>query len=119
MQLKDSYILILSATVGFFVCLIISVITGSNEAFDSPVYFRIGIPLMCIMIALIAWFFPNQPWRWVVSMGTGQFIAILLGGNSLSLWPIAIVFMALLSIPQLITALAVAWISRRNKGAQS
>jgi hypothetical protein len=48
-------------------------------------------------------------------MAVGQSLAIVSGGNSLSLWPLAIIGMAILSVPQLITGMAASKLAKRNK----
>lgn len=89
-----------SAVAGLLVCLAISLATGRKEAWDSEVYFSVGIPIMCALIFAIGYRFPDRAWRWTLSMAVGQAIAILSAGNSLSLWPLSLVAMTLLSVPQ-------------------
>jgi hypothetical protein len=84
------------------VCLAITTATGRKEAWDSGAYFSVGIPIMCALIFAISYLFPARAWRWTLSMAVGQSIAILSGGGSLSLWPLSIVAMAVLSVPQLV-----------------
>ena len=88
-----------SAFAGLAVCLAISLATGSKEAWDSDVYFSIGIPVMCVLIFAIGYSFPDRTWRWTLSMAVGQAIAMLSAGNSLSLWPLSLVAMTVLSVP--------------------
>lgn len=57
---------------------------------------------MCAVIFVIAYRFPNRPWRWVVSMAAGQALALATAGNSLSLWPLSVIAMTILSVPQFI-----------------
>ena len=101
------YIPHLIATVsGLLVCRTISYFTGSKEAWDSGVYFSIGIPVMSTIVAVLSYCEPNRPWRWTVCMAAGQSVAILMAGNSLSLWPLSLVVMAVLSMPQFLAGLA-------------
>ncbi len=87
---------------GLLVCLAVSMATGRREAWDSGAYFSVGIPIMCAVIFVIAYRFPDRPWRWVLSMAAGQALALAMAGNSLSLWPLSLVAMTILSIPQFI-----------------
>ena len=91
-----------SAAAGLLVCLVISLVTGRKEAWDSEIYFSIGIPVMCAVIFAIGYRFPERAWRWTHSMDVGQAIAMLSAGNSLSLWPLSIVAMTVLSVPQFV-----------------
>ena len=70
MNRGNAFPLIASALAGLLVCLAISYITGKREAFDSSLYFSAGLPLMCLLIFIISYFFPEKPWRWVLSMAT-------------------------------------------------
>jgi hypothetical protein len=105
-----------SALAGLVVCLAITIATGKREAWDSGAYFSVGIPIMCMLIFALSYLFPARAWRWTVSMAVGQSIAMLLGGGSLSLWPLSIVAMAILSVPQLVIGSAA---SRLAKGGNS
>jgi len=104
----------LSALGGFLVCLGISLITGSKEAWDNSAYFSVGIPLMCVMIFFIAYRFPVRAWRWTLAMALGQAVALLLSGNSLNLWPLAIIAMSILSLPQLLTGIIASYFGRKR-----
>lgn len=112
---KEYFSYAVSALSGLGVCLAISMVTGKKEAFDSEIYFSVGIPIMCVLIFAISYWFSEKPWRWTLSMAVGQSLAIVSGGNSLSLWPLAIIGMAILSVPQLITGMAASKLAKRNK----
>ena len=104
----------LAALGGFLVCLSISLITGSKEAWDNSAYFSVGIPLMCVMIFFIAYHFPVRAWRWTLAMALGQAVALLMSGNSLNLWPLAIIAMTILSLPQLLTGIIASYFGRKR-----
>jgi hypothetical protein len=99
---NEFFPLVASALAGLVICLAITIATGRKEAWDSGAYFSVGIPIMCMLIFALSYLFPTRVWRWTVSMAAGQSIAILLGGGSLSLWPLSIVAMTVLSVPQLV-----------------
>ena len=103
-KLNNQYVpYIASALSGLGVCLAITIITGRKEAWDSGVYFSVGIPIMCVLILAISYFFPTHAWRWTLSMAVGQSLAIASGAGSLNLWPLSIVAMTIASIPQFVT----------------
>jgi hypothetical protein len=95
-----------SALGGLAVCLSVTARTGRTEAWDSPLYFSTGIPVMCVLIFIVAYFYPARAWRWTLSMAAGQAVALAFSGNSLSLWPLAIIAMTMVSAPQFICGLA-------------
>lgn len=99
---------------GAAVCLLVSAISGRKEAWDSPMYFTAGIPAMCIVVFAISYRFPQRAWRWAASMAVGQSVALVLAGGSASLWPLAIIAMTMVSIPQFITALVAARIAGKT-----
>ena len=102
----------ISAIAGFAVCLAITVATGKKEAWDSSLYFAVGIPVMCVLAFAVGYVFPAKAWRWAFGMAIGQSVAILMGGGSLSLWPLAIIAMTILSMPQLVAALVASGIAK-------
>jgi hypothetical protein len=117
-KLSDQYVpYIVSALSGLGVCLAISIITGRKEAWDSGVYFSVGIPIMCALIFAISYFFPIHTWRWTLSMAVGQSLAIASGGGSLNLLPLSIVAMTIVSIPQFVTGFVASLLSARKRRA--
>jgi phosphatidylserine synthase len=94
---------------GLLVCLAVSMATGRREAWDSGAYFYVGIPIMCAVIFVVGYRFPDRPWRWTMSMAAGQAFALVMAGNSLSLWPLSLVAMSVLSVPQFVVG---SWASK-------
>ncbi len=107
----------LAAGGGFAVCLAIAQATGRREAWDAGEYFSLGIPLMCAIVFALAWHRPQRPWRWTLAMAAGQAAALALGGGSLSLWPLAVIAMTVVSVPQFVTGLIAARLSLRRAQA--
>ena len=106
-----------AALAGFAVCLTIMLATGRKEAWDSGLYFTVGIPIMCAIAFGLGWKFPVKAWRWALGIAIGQSVAMLLGGGSLSLWPLAIVAMTILSLPQFGAALLGSRYSRKDRAS--
>ncbi len=104
----------LAAGGGFAVCFAIAQATGRREAWDAGEYFSIGIPLMCVIVFVLGWHWPRRAWRWALAMAVGQAAALAVGGNSLSLWPLAIIAMTVVSLPQFVTGLIAARLSLRR-----
>jgi len=103
-----------TAACGLVVYVAIVIATGKNEAWDDGLYYSIGIPLMSVVAFIIGYLFPVRPWRWALSMACGQFIGALLNGSSLNLLPFALIFMAIISIPQLIASLTGSKLARKK-----
>jgi phosphatidylserine synthase len=118
LKLENQYIpYVASALAGLGVCLAISIITGRKEAWDSSVYFFVGVPIMCALVFVISYLFPTHVWRWTLSMAVGQSLAIAAGGGSLNLWPLSIVAMTVVSIPQFVTGFVASLLSVRKRSA--
>lgn len=105
-----------AAVTGLVVALAIAGATGRREAWDSGAYFLVGIPVMCLAIFAISRRFPHRPWRWTLSMAVGQGLSMAIAGSDLSLWPLAIVAMTLVSVPQFITGWVAGRLARANRG---
>lgn len=107
----------LAAGGGFAVCFAIAQATGRREAWDAAEYFSLGIPLMCAIVFALGWHWPRRAWRWTLAMAAGQATALALGGGSLSLWPLAVIAMTVVSIPQFVTGQIAAKLSLRRAQA--
>lgn len=106
---------IAAAMAGLLTCMAISIATGRREAWDAGTYYSVGIPVMVLLIFAIAWVFPERPWRWTLAMAVGQSLSAFLQGSSLNLFPIAIIFMSIVSIPQFVSGyLAARWSRSRD-----
>lgn len=115
-KLNHQYIpYVASALSGLGVCLAITLVTGKKEAWDSGVYFSVGIPIMCAAIFAISYFFPIRAWRWTLSMAVGQSLAIASGAGSLNLWPLSIVAMTIVSTPQFVTGFVASLLGARER----
>ncbi len=99
---------------GLAICLFITVISGRREAWDSPLYFMVGVPAMCLVIFVLGYRFPQRAWRWALSMAIGQSVAMVLGGGSASLWPLAIIAMTVVSIPQFVVTMIASGIAKNR-----
>jgi hypothetical protein len=107
----------LAAISGFAVCFAIAQATGRREAWDATEYFTLGIPLMCLIVFALGWLWPRRAWRWTLAMAVGQAAALAVGGNSLTLWPLAIIAMTVVSVPQFVAGLIAARLSSRRTQA--
>lgn len=104
----------ISFIAGLAICLSITLISGRKEAWDAPIYFTFGIPLMCLVIFALGYWFPQRAWRWALSMAIGQSLALALGGGSAALWPLAVIAMTVVSLPQFIVAVIASRIAKKR-----
>lgn len=89
---------------GILVWVVLSVVTGEKEAWDSHWYFTVGIPVLCVVAALLARASPRRPWRWAILPLLSQALWVMLLQGPGNLWPLTLVFIVVLSVPLLIAA---------------
>src|SRR5690606_17015186 len=89
---------------GLIVYVALTWASGKNEAWDDGSYYSVGIPIMSLVAFVVGYQFPRRPWRWAAGMAGGQMMGALLHGSSLNLLPLAMIFMAIVSLPQLTAA---------------
>jgi hypothetical protein len=70
---------------------------------------------MCVIAFGLGWKFPVKAWRWALGIALGQSVAMVMSGGSLSLWPLAIIAMTVLSLPQLAAALLGSRYARKSQ----
>jgi hypothetical protein len=83
--------------------------TLRREAWDTELYWLIGLPLCYLVAGALGWLGPERIWRWpLVMMGTQALAMLLLSGSGLSLLPLGLILFAILALPGILTA----WIGR-------
>jgi hypothetical protein len=103
---------LISFFAGSAINLSIALSAGRTEAWDSNVYYWLGIPLLSLTVFFISRQFPQRPWRWTISMAMGQVFSAILAGADSALGPIAMVFIIIVSVPQFLAGAAGARRSR-------
>ena len=103
-----------AALCGAAIWIAITLVSGRVEAWDSALYFSVGIPAVCVVSLAFARFDPARWWRWGVLPLAGQFVWMLLSRGPGNLLPLGIVAFAVLSIPSLIAARIGAFIAMKT-----
>ena len=62
--LPAAWAYLLAASCGAAGWVIVSLVSGRREAWDSALYFPLFLPVLCLMVAVIGFFAPTRPWRW-------------------------------------------------------
>lgn len=88
-----------------------------REAWDDPLYWTIGLPLMLAAAFTLGLGFPEQPWRWGLIIVAAQavwatFLAFAADGAP-SLLPLGLATFALLLVPCILAAYAGRWLRGR------
>ncbi len=97
----------------------IGLVTGVREAWDSPLYFSVGMPVLFVATALLGAIEPTAPWRWGVVVVVPQAIIGAIQAPSLNLWPLSLVFLGILCGMFSLSSYAGAWLSRYASGGKT
>jgi hypothetical protein len=99
----------LAAGLGFLVWGAIAVAAGDfgrfREAWDSPLYWLVGLPVLAAVLGAFGWTRPRGAWRWSMLMAAGQAVAMIVfapSGADLGLWPLALAVIIAVSLPMLV-----------------
>lgn len=88
--------------------------TGKREAWDSSLYFSVGMPALCALAAVLGFIEPKRTWRWGIAPLAGQFVSMLLMVGPGSLLPLGVIVFGVLSIPLIIAARLAAFVASRG-----
>jgi len=81
MSKKEILIFVTLATLGVAVWKTVTVTTGEREAWDSLVYFAIGLPAMLVATAVAGYAAPRRSWLFGVAVVCLQPVALLADGE--------------------------------------
>lgn len=91
---------------GFIVWTSISLLVQKSEAWDSPYYFKFGIPFLMFLSGMFAFIEPRRAWQWGISVIIGQPIAISITNPSgdFNLLPLGLFVFGMLTVPCILAA---------------
>jgi hypothetical protein len=114
------------AAAGFFVWVALSIVGGLTttepgfhlrDAWDTAPYFYVGVPIMVLGVAVVAFLHPERAWRWPLWLVSGHQVGVLTVGlgmqSGLSLLILTLILAVLLSALFAIPALIGAEAARR------
>jgi len=88
-----------------------------REAWDDPIYWQLGYPLLLLAAFVLGLVWRERPWRWVVWLVAGQVawsLALALINDGVpNLLPAGLIMFALLGVPVLLAAYSGRWIGQR------
>jgi hypothetical protein len=106
---KDILLAIVAALAGIATWIIVMKLGHRREAWDSGLYWGLAMPALWITTAALAFIEPRRSWRWAVIPFAAQFVWMIATQEGANLWPLGLVFFAILSIPSLLIAKAISW----------
>lgn len=90
--------------------------SGRLEAWDSPLYWTIGLPIAFAVAVLVGLFSRGQSWLCAGAIVPAQMTAMVLRGRGgFDLWPLSLLAGAILGSPLLLAALIAS--RRRSRSA--
>jgi hypothetical protein len=89
---------------GVVVWSLVTAMSGKREAWDSELYFTLGIPAVCLVAGILGFVEPQRPWRWGIVPLAGQFVWMLVTQGVGNLLPLGIIAFGLFAIPSVVTA---------------
>ena len=106
---------LVAAVLGVALWLGTAILTGRREPWDSGAYWALAYPAAIVAAALLAYLYPERPWRWPAVLFAAQFLAMCVHNGELgNLWPLGIAMFAVLSMPAVIAARLAARFARRS-----
>ncbi|HSA61076.1 MAG TPA: hypothetical protein VLE03_02455 [Nitrospiraceae bacterium] len=101
---SNRWLYAVAAVSGILVWALVSAWTGRREAWDSELYFQIGLPSLCVVSGVLGYFEPARPWRWgavpLASQAAWMFATQGLG----NLWPLGLIVSGVFAVPPILTA---------------
>jgi hypothetical protein len=83
----------------------VALFTGRYEAWDSSVYWTVGLPIVLVASCAIGYFAGRRDWFWVALIIPSQVSTMLIrNGEVGGLWPLMIALSAVLGAPFLVAA---------------
>ncbi|MFL6579449.1 MAG: hypothetical protein ACJ8G2_01800 [Burkholderiales bacterium] len=114
MKNKETRFYVIAFMAGALVWILISAISGRKEAWDSPWYFSIGYPAICLTALAMGFYVPKRSWRWGVTPFAGQFAWLLISEGVGNLLPLGIIAFAVMSLPAVVAAKVGAYFGKNN-----
>lgn len=118
--MKEKYqAMLVSAAWGFAIWVVISIASGKDEAWDSPIYAMAGLPMLAIGSAILGWIYSTVlGWRCGAFVMAGHALAMLMtgwnSGMGFSLFPMIGILMAIMSLPLLLASAIGAFLKRKK-----
>jgi hypothetical protein len=110
---KDSWLYVAAFVAGVVVWILVSFYSGKREAWDSDLYFTVGIPALCLVAGILGYVEPHRSWRWGIVPLFGQGVWMLVSQGFGNLFPLGLLVLGLFALPSIVTAKVGAAISIR------
>jgi len=90
----------LSILTGVALELGIHALSGRREAWDSPEFWMLGLPIACLVSAVIGALSRASAWKWTLVVAPSQVMTMMVRGGEIgNLWPLTLAASTVLSAP--------------------
>jgi hypothetical protein len=97
--------ILISVLTGVVIELGIQLLSGRREAWDSELYWTVGLPVAGLVSLVIGFFSARGDWIWSVIIVPSQVLAMMVRSGEIgNLWPLALVLSTILSAPFVIVS---------------
>lgn len=79
--MKQGIIFVITSLIGLGVWVGISIISGKEEAWDSPLFFVLGLPIMILASGIAGYIDPGGFWLWGIAVVILQPVALLINSE--------------------------------------
>lgn len=99
-MLKRRAIIALAVVAGVGLELGIHMLSGRREAWDSPLYWTLGLPVVAALSVAIGLVSERSDWLWTFLIVPSQVTTMMVRGGEIgNLWPLAAALSSILSAP--------------------
>ena len=93
-------VMVVSVMIGVALEAGIETLSGRREAWDSAAYWTVGLPIAGALSLVVGFLSRGNAWIWTLLVVPSQILTMMVRSGEIgSLWPLALVFGAILSAP--------------------
>jgi hypothetical protein len=112
---KDIAPIAIAAVIGMALWIATSLLTDRREPWDSDAFWGVAYPVAILACAVLAYAYPDRPWRWALALFLGQFLGMCVRNGEIgSLWPLGMALFLVISLPGVAAAKFVARFRTRS-----
>lgn len=112
-------IIVSGLVAGAAIWLFIAALGGRFEAWDSPLYTPLGMPLLVLAAGALGFLSRGRPFTVAFAISYGQALALLITAPLGGLLPLGLLLFAIIALPLVPFAALGAWLGRRSDRSAS
>ena len=106
-MLRTKTTVLLAVSLGVLLELGIHAVSGRREAWDSPQYWLVGLPVVALASAALGACASRRDWLWSFAIVPSQVFTMMIRSGELGgLWPLAVALSSVLSAPFVVASFA-------------